>query len=243
MISEKPSSPEDGLVRTAAEAVALLTRAWPLIVEECRAVLGGEQHYQAVVYHCLRTSGLHRSQLGMNVKQRIVNPTTILFQALDKRKHPDFQGGFEPIPDIAIFRPEIVGDWRRHRHDQTLTNILVAIEMKASERHEGRLRSGEVIRDIHKLAAHRDEVRHRGSDMHPIMLVIDTAPLLTGRMRPTALEQSKAAAAAHGVSFFYLSPDTNDVVLAKNFTPMTVPLLGERPASDIGTDLHPACGE
>jgi len=65
------------------EVRQLLLKAWPAIVEECRAVLGGELHYQAVVYHCLRQAGCPRTQLGMNVKQWIVGPVSKLFQEWD----------------------------------------------------------------------------------------------------------------------------------------------------------------
>ena len=51
-------------ITTMSEALAALTTAWSLIVDECRAVLGGELHYQAVVYHCLRLTGVPRDQLG-----------------------------------------------------------------------------------------------------------------------------------------------------------------------------------
>lgn len=42
------------MFETPEDAVSTLSRAWPVIIEECRAVPGGELHYQAVVYHCLR---------------------------------------------------------------------------------------------------------------------------------------------------------------------------------------------
>ena len=90
---------------TVEQAVAVLARAWPLIVDECRAVLGSELHYQAVIYHCLRTTGVPRTQVGMNVKQWITDPVTPLFQQLDARKHELYRGGFEPIPDIVLFNP------------------------------------------------------------------------------------------------------------------------------------------
>ena len=50
-------------------AYARLLKAWPAIVDECRAVWGSELHYQAMIYHALRTAGrVPREQLGMNVK-------------------------------------------------------------------------------------------------------------------------------------------------------------------------------
>ena len=113
---------------TVNQAVAALARAWPLIVEECRgAVLGSELHYQAVIYHCLRVTGVPRSQVGMNVKQWITDPVTPLFRQLDARKHELYRGGFEPIPDIVSFKPEIGSDWRRRRREVTLKHMLLAV--------------------------------------------------------------------------------------------------------------------
>jgi hypothetical protein len=193
-------------VRNIVDAVHVVALAWPLVVAECRDTLGGELHYQAMAYHCLRRAGLPATQLGMNVKQWIDAPVTPLFRALDSRKQAGFQGGFEPIPDIVIFRPEIGGDWRRRNRQATLRHMLLAIEVKASERARGRLRAGELLRDIRKLAAHRDELRHRGGDMHPVMMVIDTAPLAEERMPAAKLDLARAAARAQGVSFLYVSP-------------------------------------
>ncbi len=201
-------------VRNIVDAVRLVAEAWPLIVAECRNALGGELHYQAMAYHCLRRAELPATQLGMNVKQWIDAPVTPLFRALDSRKEPGFQGGFEPIPDIVIFRPAIGGDWRRRNRQATLRHMLLAIEVKASERANGRLRAGEVIRDIRKLAAHRDELRHRGGDMHPMMMVIDTAPMAEERMSAAKLELARAAARAQGVSFLYVSPTAACMELA-----------------------------
>ena len=61
--------------------------------------------------------------------------------------------------------------------------MLMAIEVKASERAGGRLSRAEVLRDIQKLSAHRHEVRRLGADMTPVMMVIDVAPLPSERMR------------------------------------------------------------
>jgi len=81
----------------------------------------------------------------MNVKQWITDPVTPNFQARDLRKNENYRGGFETIPDAVIFGPDIGGDWRRRRRDYTLKHMLVTIEMKASERDEGRLGPGEII--------------------------------------------------------------------------------------------------
>lgn len=190
---------------TPEQAVSLLSKAWPTIVAECMNCLGGELHYQAMVYHCLRVAGVPLKQLGMNVRQDIRDVKTELFRRFDERKHVDFRGGFETIPDVVLFKPEVNGDWRRRRAQDTLLNMLVAIEIKASERDKSRLREGEIKRDIEKLAAHREEVEHLGATMVPVMMVLDTAPDLSERMTPKALKACRELAATERVAFAYLA--------------------------------------
>lgn len=194
-------------MKTVVDANEFLTRSWVMIIDECRAVLGGELHYQAVVYHCLRQAGVPRTQLGMNVKQWLTEPVSDLFKLNDLRKHENFRGGFEPIPDVVLFKPEIEADWRRRNRILTVRHMLLAIEVKASERSKSRLSAKEVIGDTLKLAAHRDEVAHRGGAMHPVMMVIDTAPLTEERMRPDAIDGARETALNHGVRFMYVSRD------------------------------------
>jgi hypothetical protein len=116
----------------------------------------------------------------MNVKIWITDVVSDLFRELDEKKHPDYRGGFEPIPDVVIFRPELEGDWRRRNWDKTLRQALMAIEVKASERYLGRLRAGEIVKDIDKLDTLRIEARHRGSDLLPAVVTVDTAPEANG---------------------------------------------------------------
>lgn len=98
-------------IATPADAYAAFLVAWPTIVEECCAVWGSELHYQAMIYRALREAGaVPQDQLGMNVKIWLEGSRTPLFRKLDKRKHPDYRGGFEPIPDVVIFNEEIKGD-------------------------------------------------------------------------------------------------------------------------------------
>ncbi len=175
------------------------------IVEECRGVLGSELHYQAVVYHCLRKVGrVPPEQLGMNVKMWIPDVVSNHFKALDLKKAPGFRGGFEPNPDVVIFQPEIDGDFRRRNHANTLRHMLMAIEIKASERHRDRLKPGEIISDVVKLDALRLEARHREAGVLPVVIVFDTAPDLVERMRSEAVDAVKSAAEERGVGFFYL---------------------------------------
>jgi len=185
--------------------------AWPSIKKECLSVLGSELHYQAMIYHSLRTNGnIPVNQIGMNVKMWIDNPVSELFKKLAQRKHEDFQGGFEPIPDIVIFKSSINSDWRRRNRQATLLNMLVTIEVKASERKNSRLQPSEILLDIQKLSAHQEEVIARGSDMLPVMLVIDSAPKENERMTKTAIIKSIELSKKLGVVFMYISP-TNEI--------------------------------
>lgn len=168
-------------------------------------MLGSELHYQAVVYHCLR-GHIPSSQLGMNVKMMIHDPQSELFKDLTQKRHPDFRSGFEPIPDVAVFSAHIEGDWRRRNNEATLRHMLVAIEIKASERDNSRLQPGEIEKDVLKLAAHREEARAQGSDFTPIMMIIDTAPVEAERMTAYGLQRVRNAAKEAEVSVFYLSP-------------------------------------
>ncbi|CAA9321481.1 MAG: hypothetical protein AVDCRST_MAG93-5767 [uncultured Chloroflexia bacterium] len=143
----------------------------------------------------------------MNVTMQIDEPVSKLFRELDLKKHEDYRGGFEPIPDVALFSPSVSADWRRRNNSVTLISLLLAIEVKASERANGRLRSGEVIGDIEKLAAHRDEAKHRGNDFYPVMMVIDTAPLLREQMTKYSLDLAIQSAEELSVGFLYLSPE------------------------------------
>lgn len=194
-------------MQTMEEARAALQDAWPLIKSECLLVLGSELHYQAMIYHALRTAGrVPISQIGMNVKMWINNPVSELFRKLVSVKHQDYRGGFEPIPDVVIFKPCINADWRRRNRENTLRNMLIAIEVKASERAKSKLRSAEIELDIRKLAAHRVEVLNLGSSMLPVMLIIDSAPNESERMTNTTLGQACDLAKNLDVGFMYISP-------------------------------------
>ncbi|CAA9464383.1 MAG: hypothetical protein AVDCRST_MAG25-1324 [uncultured Rubrobacteraceae bacterium] len=185
----------------------MLARAWPFIVAECRRVLGSELHYQAVVYYCLRLHGeVPLEQLGMNVKMWIDNPVSELFRQLDLKKHEHYRGGFEPIPDVCLFSTRVEGDWRRRKRKETLETLLLAIEIKASERANSRLGPGEIIRDIMKVAAHREEAEARGSSFSPVVMVIDTAPEHSEQMTFYGLRESEARAREVPVGFLYVSP-------------------------------------
>ncbi len=195
-------------MENSRESAKFLLKAWPTIVRECRATLGSELFYQAVIYHNLRQAGVPLGQMGMNVKMYINDPVSELFQELDLTKEERYRGFFEPIPDVALFSPKVSADWRRRKRDETLASLLLAIEVKASEREDGRLRPKEVVDDIKKLAAHREEAKNRGSDFYPVMMVVDTAPLPKEQMTTYAFDEAKRSAEALSVGFLYLSPET-----------------------------------
>lgn len=194
---------------TPDNACALIRSAWPMIVEECRAVQAGELHYQAVVYHCLRLAGCPRDQIGMNVKQWIEAPVTETFRNRAAAKNAKFQTGFEPIPDIVLFGPAVEGNWQRRNHLNTLRHMVCAIEVKASERAGSRLSVAEISRGIAKLAAHRDEVAHLGGTMAPVMMVIDVARHPEERMQPASVESCRDNAFCAGVEWLYAGVHTD----------------------------------
>ena len=196
-------------IATPEEAYSAFFTAWDDISAECCAVLGSEVHYQAMIYHALRVKGsVPQGQLGMNVKIWLKGAHTSLFKKFDQLKHPDYQGGYEPIPDVAIFHEDIKKDWRRRNYKKTAKYLLLAVEVKASERELKRLFPAEIIRDIEKLNALRAELRwRRHHTIVPVMVVIDTAPEPEERMTKEAFEEVMEKAAALSVHFFYCGPN------------------------------------
>lgn len=197
-----------GTILSLHDALQAFDKAWPILCNECISVLGSELHYQAMIYHALRTAGgVPITQLGMNVKQYIPDVQSELFKKFDLAKHQDYRGGFEPIPDIVIFSPAVDGDWRRRSSKHTIKHMLLAIEVKASERADHRLSQTEVSTDIRKLAAHKQEICHLGFDFHPIMLVIDSAETYNERMTEKSLVACRTLASELRVEWCYISPD------------------------------------
>jgi hypothetical protein len=189
-----------------SQAKEAINRAWVQSKSECLSVLGSELHYQAMIYHSLRTSGaVPISQIGMNVKMMINDPSSELFKDLTEKRHVDYRSGFEPIPDVVLFSTAIGSDWRRRNQNNTLLCMLAAVEIKASERANSRLRPKEIKDDIWKLAAHREEVLNLGSDFAPVMMIIDSAPDPKELMTETAVNSSKDYADESGVGFLYIS--------------------------------------
>jgi hypothetical protein len=70
----------------------------------------------------------------------------------------------------------------------------MATEVKASEPHDGRLRVGEIVQDIEKLAAHSQETKARDSSFLPVAMDKDSATDAAERMTPDSLRDLQAAA-------------------------------------------------
>jgi hypothetical protein len=188
------------------DAKEIFLHTWPAITRECRQVLGSELHFQAMIYHCFRTYGkVPINQIAMNVKMWIDKPVSTLFKRKKKAKHPDFQQGFEPIPDIVLFKTSINSDWRRRNFENTTKKMLMAIEVKASENENKKIGPQSIINDILKLDALREEVREYNASLVPTVIIADTTPDPRERMRKESLERACDAAKDVGVGLFYVS--------------------------------------
>lgn len=193
------------------DAIGSVLAAWPGISEDCRAVLGSELHYQAMIYHRLRTDGrVPITQIGMNVPMYLANPITQYFRdriekRMERKSAYDLQNGVAPTPDVVLFRPEIDGDWRRRNSDLTLRHTLAAIEVKVSERANSRLSSEEILGDIEKLSAHREEIRHLGGDMLAIMMILEPAPAESERMTARTFREYMKQARRNQVEVLHCS--------------------------------------
>ena len=193
-------------MKTYHDSIKIFENVWPYICTECKEVFGSELHYQAIMYRCFRHFGkVPSKQIGMNVKIWINRPITSFFRTHEYYKHKDYQGGVEPTPDIVLFSPEINGDFRRRNYQNSLRHILMAIEVKASERADNRLMPSEITRDIYKLEAFRNEARRRRSNLVPTMVVLDTAPIEQERMTVDALALINETAKECNVGLYYLS--------------------------------------
>ena len=147
----------------------------------------------------------------MDVKIWFDNPITSFFRTREYYKNKDYRGGIEPIPDIVLFSPDIKGDFRRRNNENTFKCMLMAIEVKASERENSRLMPGEICEDIYKLEALRNEARRRRKNFVPTMVVLDTAPQSQERMTSESLELIVHEAKACNVGLFYLAPESERI--------------------------------
>lgn len=98
----------------------------------------------------------------------------------------------------------------------------MTVEVKASERHKGRLTAGEITRDILKLDALRIEARARNAEILPVVLVVDVAPEENERMLPPARRLVEKEASEKNVGLFYISP-LEEVVILPNDIRSTIP--------------------
>ena len=69
-----------------------------------------------------------------------------------------------------------------------------------------------MVDDILKLDALRNEARHRGSDVLPAVVVVDTAPEERERMAPWSRRAAEGAAREHRVCFYYVSPTDQSAI-------------------------------
>ncbi len=199
-------------MKTPLESIKIFKKVWPHIRSECSVVFGSELHYQAMMYRCFREFGkVPLDQIGMNVKIWFDNPITSFFRTREYYKNKDYRGGIEPIPDIVLFSPDIKGDFRRRNNENTFKCMLMAIEVKASERENSRLMPGEICEDIYKLKALRNEARRRRKNFVPTMVVLDTAPKSKERMTSESLELIVHEAKACNVGLFYLAPESERI--------------------------------
>ncbi|MCW2240761.1 hypothetical protein [Azospirillum canadense] len=204
--------PREIMILTPTQALNALARAWPTIVAECRQVLGSELHYQAMIYHALRMTSIQAQQLGMNVRQRIPEPSTCHFQGQVIVRGPCLTVA-ETIPDIVIFHPLVNGDWRGRNCTETLRHMLLIAEVKVSERDGGRLGYSEIARDIRKLIDSRREVVRFNARPETAMIIVDTAPSEKERMLLSGIDAVMTLCREHNVSFFYMNSETATHVL------------------------------
>jgi hypothetical protein len=195
------------MISTVTEAITALRKSWEAIVQECRCVYGGEPQYQAMLYHILRLFGeVPVTQLGMNVRIKFYKPTSRMFIERSMSRKEGYEGVHEVIPDVVIYDPEVRGKWQRRMADGTVKNILLAMEMKCSERKEGRLQPGEIMKDLKKLHALREEAQARSRTISPVVFIVDTAIDPNERMKSSALNHIRAEAKPLEIGLLYLPP-------------------------------------
>ncbi len=192
---------------TVTEAIAALKNSWNIIIQECRSVYGGELQYQAILYHILRKVGeVPVTQLGMNVRVKFYQPISKAFIERSNSRKEGYEGVHEVIPDVVIYDPNVRGKWQRRLADRTVKNMLLAMEMKCSERKEGRIQPAEIRKDLLKLHALREEAEARSRTISPVVFIVDTAVDPNERMRDSALNQIKAEAKDLNIGLLYLPP-------------------------------------
>lgn len=132
-------------------------------------------------------------------------------------RHANYQNAdIEIIPDITVFTQEINYDWRRRNFTNTLKETLYSLEVKASERHRGRLQQKEIETDIQKLVAQREETeRIHNRRIGVGMFIIDVAPDTRERMKVVTLNYLSELARQQDVDLWYLNQETQVEAVVK----------------------------
>lgn len=206
-------------MNSAAECITCISNSFDNIVSECRSVLGSELHYQAMIYYILRSVGqVPVSQMGMNVKTTIKNPKNDFLKFRIQNKNIKFQSdGIEIIPDLTIFGRAINSDWRRRNYKNTLKETLFALEIKASERHKGRISFKEIETDILKLKAQYEETLINCRRKIGIgILIIDVAPDVNERIKTSTLKRIIELSKSNSVNLWYFNQDEKIEVITNN---------------------------
>ncbi|HIP49160.1 MAG TPA: hypothetical protein EYG92_09385 [Lutibacter sp.] len=122
------------------------------------------------------------------------------------KKHINFREGQEIIPDITIFNENVKSDFRRRNYKNTLKETIYSLEIKASERENGRLQRNEIKIDIIKLKSQFTETKLKHKKEIGIgIMVIDTAPKESEKMKKDTLDEVTEFAKENGVDFWYCS--------------------------------------
>ncbi|WP_242923068.1 hypothetical protein [Pontibacter liquoris] len=211
------------MIQSPEEVRQAISQCFELVISECRLILASELHYQAMLYHHLRqTGGIPFNQLGMNVKTTIPGVQHPFLHQKSLSRHADYQNAdIEIIPDITVFTRDIDHDWRRRNFISTLKETLYSLEVKASERHKGRLQQKEIETDIRKLVAQREETeRIHNRRIGVGMFIIDVAPDPDERMKGATLNYLTEFARQQEVDIWYFNQETQVETSAKP-TPVT----------------------
>ncbi|MEJ8802827.1 hypothetical protein [Pontibacter sp. H249] len=206
------------MIQSPEEVRQAISKCFALVTSECRLILASELHYQAMLYHHLRqTGGIPFNQLGMNVKTTIPGVQNPFLLQKSLTRNTNYQNAdIEIIPDITVFTREIDHDWRRRNFANTLKETLYSLEVKASERHRGRLRQKEIETDIRKLVAQRAETERIYNRRIGVgMFIVDVAPDPGERMKEVTLKYLIESARQQDVGFWYFNQETQIEVLAK----------------------------
>jgi hypothetical protein len=142
----------------------------------------------------------------MNVRIKFYNPVNKDFIERSNSRKEEYRGVHEVIPDLVIYDPDVRGKWQRRMADGTVRSILVTMEMKCSERKQGRLQQGEIEKDLKKLVALREEAQARSKQILPVMFIVDTAVDHEERMRQSVLQNIIQKAKLLNIGLLYLPP-------------------------------------